>query len=226
MCGRFTLHTPAESVAELFDLPEVPNWAPRYNIAPTQRVPVVSVGAEGGGRSFRTLTWGLVPSWSRDPKMGARMINARGETVQSKPSFRAAFRQRRCLILADGFYEWKRIERGKQPYFISMGDGRPFALAGLWERWKPPDGEPLDTCTIITTQPNELLEPIHDRMPVILDASSYDEWMDPDHPDPERLGELLRPFSSQRMTAFPISKQVNSPSNDSPECIEPLASWP
>ena len=151
------------------------------------------------------------------------MINARAETVHEKPYFRAAFRQRRCLILADGFYEWKRLERGKQPHFISMQDGRPFALAGLWEHWERPGAPPIDSCTIITTEPNELLAPIHDRMPVILDESVYDEWMDPDLRDVKRLGALLRPFPPTRMMAYPISKLVNSPSNDGPECVEPLA---
>lgn len=223
MCGRFTLHTPADTVAELFDLSEVPEWTPRYNLAPTQQVPTIRADGAERKREFHALTWGLVPSWARDPKMGARMINARAETVHEKPSFRTAFRQRRCLILADGFYEWKRLERGKQPHFISMQDGRPFALAGLWEHWERPGAPPIDSCTIITTEPNELLAPIHDRMPVILDESVYDEWMDPDLRDVKRLGALLRPFPPTRMMAYPISKLVNSPSNDGPECVEPLA---
>lgn len=223
MCGRFTLHTPADTVAELFDLSEVPEWTPRYNLAPTQQVPTVRADGAEHKRKFHALTWGLIPSWARDPKMGARMINARAETVHEKPTFRTAFRQRRCLILADGFYEWKRLERGKQPHFISMQDGRPFALAGLWEHWERPGEPPIDSCTIITTEPNELLAPIHDRMPVILDESAYDEWMDPDLRDVKRLGELLRPFPPTRMMAYPISKLVNSPSNDGPECVEPLA---
>lgn len=223
MCGRFTLHTPADAVAELFDLTEVPEWTPRYNLAPTQQVLAVRADGTERKRDFHVLTWGLIPSWARDPKMGARMINARAETVHEKPSFRAAFRQRRCLILADGFYEWKRLERQKQPYFIGMQDGRPFALAGLWERWQQPGAPPIDSCTIITTEPNELLAPIHDRMPVILDESAYDEWLDPDLGDVRRLGELLQPFPPTRMTAYPISKWVNSPSHDGPECVEPLA---
>ena len=171
MCGRFTLHTPADTVAELFNLSEIPEWTPRYNLAPTQQVPTVRADGAEQAREFHALIWGLIPSWARDPKGGARMINARAETVHEKPSFRAAFRQRRCLILADGFYEWKRLERGKQPHFIGMQDGRPFALAGLWEKWERPGAPPIESCTIITTQPNELLAPIHERMPVILDES-------------------------------------------------------
>ena len=223
MCGRFTLHTPADTVAEIFNLSEAPQWSPRYNLAPTQQVPTIRADAEGRKREFHALTWGLVPSWARDPKMGARMINARAETLHEKPSFRAAFRLRRCLILADGFYEWQRLESGKQPHFIGMQDGRPFAFAGLWEHWEHPGLPPIDSCTIITTEPNELLAPIHNRMPVILDESAYDEWMDPDARNVKQLSALLQPFPATRMTAYPISKLVNSPSNDGPECIVPAA---
>jgi putative SOS response-associated peptidase YedK len=165
------------------------------------------------------VRWGLIPSWAKDEKMGARMINARGETVAEKPSFRSAVKTRRCLIPADGFYEWVRTGEGKQPHFIHFADARPFAFAGLWERWTKGGGEPLDTCTIITTSPNELIEDLHDRMPVILPADRYTEWLEPSPLNPDRLQELLVPHPAEGMEAYPVSTFVNKPANDGPECI-------
>ena len=169
------------------------------------------------------LHWGLIPSWSKDAAIGARMINARGETAADKPSFRTPFRSRRCLILADGFYEWKRVGVGKQPYHIRMRDGRPFAFAGLWDRWAPPGGDPVDSCTIVTTSPNDVLAPIHDRMPVILPPAQHALWLDPAVRERERLQEILQPFDSSSMVAYPVSARVNNPRNDDRDCIAPLA---
>ena len=222
MCGRFTLITPAETIAEQFQLPKVPSLSPRYNIAPTQPVAAVRQPPENEGRELAMLRWGLIPFWAKDPKIGARMINARSETVAEKPAFRAAFRQRRCLVLADGFYEWQRLERGKQPFYIRWRDEGPFAIAGLWEHWQGPEGE-IESCTLLTTQPNDLVRPLHNRMPVILHADDYDLWLDRSVQEPALLQPLLRPYSSADMLAYPISTWINKPENDSPRCIEPLA---
>ena len=221
MCGRFTLATPGQTIAEAFQLAAAPDLRERYNIAPTQSVAAVRAGASG--RELVMLHWGLIPSWSKDAAIGARMINARGETVAEKPSFRAPFRSRRCLILADGFYEWKRVGAGKQPYHIRRIDRRPFALAGLWDRWAPPGGDPVESCTIVTTAPNEVLAPIHDRMPVILPPESHALWLDPEVREKERLQELLQPFPASLMYAFPVSPRVNNPRNDDRDCVAPLA---
>lgn len=214
---------PGEAIAEAFQLSEVPTLEPRYNIAPTQLVPTVLRKSEQSDRRFQLLRWGLIPSWAKDPAIGARLINARAETAGEKPSFRAAFRQRRCLVVADGFYEWQRQERKKQPFYFRLQDGRPFAFAGLWERWEAPDdGEAIESCTILTTEAVELLQPIHDRMPVILDPKDYNLWLDPAVQKPEQLQQLLCPYRSEAMIAYPVSTQVNKPNNNSPECITEL----
>ena len=168
------------------------------------------------------LHWGLIPSWAKDPKMGAKLINARAETVAEKPAFRTAFRQRRCLVLADGFYEWQTQEnkKQKQPYYIRLNDWQPFAFAGLWERWQDAEGEVIESCTLLTTEANELMCPIHNRMPVILDPKDYDVWLDPEVKQADVLQSLLHPYASEKMTAYPVSKAVNKPSNDTAECIE------
>lgn len=222
MCGRFTLITPAEALAEQFQLFEIPSLAPRYNIAPTQPVAAVRRVPGDGQRELVLLRWGLVPFWAKDPGIGARMINARSETVAEKPAFRAAFRRRRCLVPADGFYEWRRLERGKQPFYVRLRDERPFAFAGLWERWEGPDETAIDSCTLLTTEPNDLIRPVHSRMPVILSPKDYDLWLDPGVQKVELLQPLLRPYPSEGMLAYPISTWVNKPKNDSPRCIEPL----
>jgi putative SOS response-associated peptidase YedK len=221
MCGRYTLKTPVEKLAEEFGFEassvELP---PNYNVAPTQQV--AAVLEEGGERHLELLRWGLIPSWADDPGIGSRMINARAETAPEKPSFRRAFRERRCLIPADGFYEWRRTNGAKQPYYIRMKEGRPFAFAGLWESWKD-DGDPeIRSCTILTTGPNDLLAEIHDRMPVILPAGSYDAWLDPEA-DRDELYGLLAPYPEDEMEAYPVSRFVNSPQNNDPRCIEPAA---
>lgn len=222
MCGRFTLSSPAETVAAIFELADTPDLGPRYNIAPTQTVASVVFDTTNSCRTLRMLHWGLIPSWAKDPGVASRMINARSETAATKPSFRSAFRRRRCLVAADGFYEWMKSERGKQPYYIRMSDRRPFAFAGLWEHWEGGDGSTIDSCTIITTEPNELLAPIHNRMPVILSDSDYSVWLDPSVTEPDAVQSLLRPHSPKPMEAFPVSLRVNSPSNDVPACVEPL----
>jgi putative SOS response-associated peptidase YedK len=226
MCGRFTLTDPDQDLTVQFNLPEIPDMQPRYNIAPTQPVAAVRVAPESAVRELALLRWGLVPFWAKDPKIGARMINARSETVAEKPAFRAAFRRRRCLVVADGFYEWQKLNGGKQPFYIRLHDGQPFAFAGLWELWRGPEDAVIESCTLLTTQPNELLRPLHNRMPVILHPGHYDLWLDPELERPELLQPLLRAFPPEEMEAYPISRFVNSPSNEGPQCIEPQAeSW-
>jgi len=220
MCGRFTQATPGETIAQLFDLSGAPALRPRYNIAPTQPVAVVRSGA--GGRELVELHWGLIPSWAKERAMGARMINARAETLAEKPAFRAAFRARRCLIVADGFYEWQKLGARKQPWFIRMRDRAPFGFAGLWERWSG-EGEPVESCTIVTTTPNEVLEPLHDRMPAIVEPDDFAAWLDPGERDTERLAGLLRPYPAERMEAYRVGLVVNNPANDDSRCIEPAA---
>lgn len=219
------MSSPGEVLAELFELVEMPEIAPRYNIVPTQSVVAVHA-SEGAGRHCEMMHWGLIPSWADDPAIGARMINARAETVATKPAFRSAFRQRRCLVVADGFYEWQKLERRKQPHYIRLRDGRPFAFAGLWENWKSGDSASVPasirSCTIITTEPNELVAPLHNRMPVILHARDYGVWLASETRQLDILGRLLRPYPADEMEASPVSTRVNKPSNDSPECIEPI----
>jgi len=221
MCGRFTMATPGQTIAELFRLDETPELSPRFNIAPTQAVAAVRARRDGG-RELVALTWGLVPSWAKDRAMGARMINARAETVAEKPAFRAALRVRRCLVLADGFYEWQKLGTRKQPHHIRLRDGRPFAFAGLWERWAPPGAEPVESCTIITTTPSALVAPIHDRMPVILAADAIGTWLDPSAREPAAIVSLLRPYPADEMVAYPVSLRVNNPGADDPSCVAPL----
>ncbi len=217
MCGRYTLKTPVDDLAKQFEVEKYPSsFASSYNIAPTQQV--ATVLAEGGKRKLEMLHWGLIPSWADDPAIGNRMINARAETVATKPSYRSAFKSRRCLILADGFYEWQKTSSGKQPYYIRMEDGSPFAFAGLWESWH--NGREIRSCTIITTDPNELLEDIHNRMPVILHPEDYEMWLDPEFDGKEPLATLLKPYPANEMEAYPVSRKVNRPSYDQPECIE------
>ncbi|MEL6247817.1 MAG: SOS response-associated peptidase [Cyanobacteria bacterium J06648_16] len=227
MCGRYTQTKSGEVLAKTFNLVETPDVPPRYNIAPSQ--PILAVAASKGTRQLRAFQWGLVPSWSKDPTIGNRMINARAETVAEKPSFRAAFKRRRCLIVADGFYEWKKIDgqKTKQPFYIHLQDHAPFGFAGLWEHWEGGDGSYLETCTILTTAPNALMEPIHNRMPVIVHPDDYNTWLDPERgefkQDRGLLESLLRPYEAERMEAYPVSTEVNSPRNESPDCLEPLA---
>jgi len=211
-----------EQLAELLGLANVPDFPPRFNVAPTQQVAAVRVLTQGGDRQLELLRWGLVPFWAKDIKIGSRMINARSETVASKPAFRAAFKRRRCLVLADGFYEWRRTPDGKQPYYITLEHGGPFAIAGLWERWDKGEEGPVETCTLLTTTPNPLVEQVHNRMPVILEPDDYDLWLDPELQDRARLEPLLRAFPAEQMMAVPVSTLVNSPRNDRPDCQLPV----
>lgn len=215
MCGRYTLRAAPEVLAEWFDLGEVPPWAPRFNIAPTQPVPVVRL--EHGARVLTPMRWGLIPSWADDPKIGSRLINARAETVATKPAFRAAFKQRRCLMLADGFFEWQKAGGKKQPFHIRLKDGAPFAFAALWEQWHAPEDKVIDSCALVTTEASDLIKPIHDRMPVILDREACARWLDPTASKPE---EILRPFRSEALIACPIGTWVNDARHDDPRCLE------
>ena len=222
MCGRFTLFEADKILSKKFGVSSIPPLSPRYNIAPSQPVAAVRATTDGSGREIALLRWGLIPSWSKDPAIGTRLINARAETAAEKPSFRNAFRQHRCLIPANGFYEWQRQERGKQPYFIRMRDKRLFAFAGLWDRWESPNEGVIETCTILTTAANTVLAPIHDRMPVILPQTDYAQWLDPAQKQMDTLSPLLVPFPPEDMLAIPVSPWVNATSNDDEKCIAPL----
>lgn len=221
MCGRFTRTENMQHLAKLLGLPIPPPLTSRYNIAPSQLVACVRTNSETTEREWVELQWGLVPSWAKETNMGHKLINARGETVAEKPSFRKAFTHRRCLVLADGFYEWKREGTTKQPYYIRMKDHRPFAFAGLWERWEK-EAPTIESCSLITIGPNAVMEPIHHRMPVILATTQYAEWLDVSLHEPERLNRLLRPFPPEEMEAYPVSLMVNNPRNDHPECVVPI----
>ena len=223
MCGRFTLASDTEMLQQAFFDFEVPmNLSPRYNISPTQDVAVIANTEDGEIEFFH---WGLIPYWAKDPKIGNKMINARSETLAEKPSFRNAYKRRRCLILSDGYYEWQKIpgDRLKQPVYIRLKSQEPFALAGLWETWQTEKmDEPLRSCTIITCPPNALLEEIHHRMPVILPQDAYAKWLAPDERSADVLQPLLTPYPDEKIEAYPVSRFVNRPMNDSPECIAPL----
>ena len=208
MCGRYALRTPPKSLAKAFGVEEVPEFEARFNIAPTQTI--AGVLQTPDGREMKFLKWGLVPSWAKDASLGAKLINARSETVAEKPAFREAFKRRRCLIPADGFFEWARTDGKKQPYFFRMSDEQPFSFAGLWERWQGADGEVVGSCAILTTAANELLQPVHDRMPVILHPEDYSLWLDEDVRKTDLLKELLQPYPAEEMTAYPVSTLVNS----------------
>ena len=231
MCGRFALAATGEEVAAHYQLPEVPFVVPRYNVAPTQPVAAVRLNA-AGQREFTFFQWGLIPSWAKDPSIGSKMINARAETAAEKPAFRAAFKRRRCLLPMTGFYEWQQANGRKQPMYIHRVDNHRvdnhgkseglLSLAGLWEVWQSADGGLLETCTILTTTPNALMEPIHNRMPVIVEPLDYNAWLAPDTPADE-LHHLLRPYAADQLHAHPVSTAVNRPQNDTADCIAPLA---
>ncbi len=217
MCGRYALITDGEELATIFDAPEFVSWSPRYNIAPTQTIPALLFADEG--LSLRHLHWGLVPSWAKDRKNSGRLINARAETVAEKPSFRSAFRTRRCLVPADGYYEWVKHGNVKQPYFITHIPTRPFTFAGLWEQWQDPNGTTLSSCAIITTAANEDLSTLHHRMPVVVEPGDYARWLAP-QTDKTDLQELLVPAPAGRFTAVPVSTYVNSAAHEGPDCIK------
>jgi len=222
MCGRFCLAVNPQQLREVFENFTFPDqFVPRFNIAPTQ--PVLAIPNDAKSKADFFL-WGLIPSWSKDPSIANKLINARGETLAEKPSFRGGFKYKRCLILADGFYEWKAQPgtKTKTPYFIHMKDRKPFALAGLWDEWQSPDGGTLRTCTIITTEPNDLMKSLHNRMPVILHPKDYADWLDPAPRAPDSLLHLIKSFPIDNMSAYAVSTLVNSPGNDRAELLVPL----
>ncbi|MFQ5590937.1 MAG: SOS response-associated peptidase [Phycisphaerae bacterium] len=249
MCGRFTLTADGDILASVFELAEIPAIRPRYNIAPTQPVLVIVPDRESASetqppgrrlaspaavapdstpgrvsRVARMMLWGLIPSWAKNARVSARMINARAETVATSAAYRAAFKRRRCLIPADGFYEWQRVPGAnrKQPFLVSMSDSKTFAFAGLWERWEGSEAPSVESCTVITTEPNDVVREVHDRMPAILDPSDYQRWLDPDNTDQVVLLHMLCPYPASKMTAQPVGLSVNNPSYDGEKCVEPL----
>jgi putative SOS response-associated peptidase YedK len=220
MCGRFTFAISPELLAEIFGASVLEDFVAKYNIAPTQQVLVIRRNGEGNRASM--MRWGLIPSWAKDPAIGNRMINARCETVHEKPAFRAAIRFRRCVIPASGFYEWMEEGGKKYPLYIRMKDSSIMGLAGIWDHWKTPNGETLESCSILTTNSNSLIQPIHDRMPVILHPEEYYLWLDRDITDPEKLKSLYQPYPADLLDFYRVSSLVNNPRNDSPDCILPL----
>ena len=218
MCGRFTLKTSPGVIAKLLGVKSVPTIEPRYNIAPSQPVLAVRLAPESGEREVVMFKWGLIPSWAKEPGIGNSLINARADTVAEKPAFRSAFKKRRCLAPADGFYEWKR-ENGKTPYYFRLKDESPFAFAGLWERWEKGD-EPVESCTLITCEANGDVAPVHNRMPVILKPEDYARWLDPKEQQSEALMRLLAPLPDDWLSVHPVGKLVNNPRNEDPRCTE------
>jgi putative SOS response-associated peptidase YedK len=220
MCGRFTRSQSSQALAAEFGVAEVAgDLGPSYNIAPTQKVAVLITD---GVKRLVPVRWGLVPSWAKDLSIGNKLINARAETVTEKASYRNAFKKRRCLVVADGFYEWQQMGETRRPVYIRLKSGKPFGFAGLYEVWQPPEGEAITTCTIITTEANDLMKPIHARMPVIIPRAQQDQWLDPSMGDRGQLLDMLKPYPAAEMEAYPVSKQVNSPSHNSPDCIKRL----
>jgi len=223
MCGRYRLTAKERYLRDHFGLDEDAHWTPRWNIAPSQPVPVVRQDKKEPKRTFALLRWGLIPYWAKDASIAFKTINAMSETAAEKPAFRDAMRQRRCLIPADGFFEWKKLgPKEKQAYNIGMADDSVFAFAGLWERWRDPANEVVETCTILTTKPNPLVADVHDRMPVILIAEDYDLWLDPGVMDSARVADCLKPFDARLMKKYPVSSRVNHPINDDEDCAREL----
>ena len=221
MCGRFTLGVDAAELEEEFEgVAFPPQFAPRYNVAPSQPVMVIP---NDGKRTATFFIWGMIPSWAKDPSIGSRLINARGETLAEKPTFRGPFKYKRCLILADGFYEWKSTPgtKFKVPHYIRLANSKAFGFAGLWSEWQAADGSKVRSCAIVTTAPNHLLNVIHNRMPVILPSEDHALWLDPAPRSPDDLGHLIKPFPAELMRAFAVSTLVNSPANDRAECVLP-----
>jgi putative SOS response-associated peptidase YedK len=223
MCGRYRLSRRKELLEEYFSTdPWDDDWQPRYNIAPTQPVPIIRQNPKEPVRHLSLVRWGLIPSWSKDPSGAARMINARSETVSTLPAFSSPVRFRRCLIPADGFYEWKRSGKAKQPYCFEINRGELFAFAGIWDCWKDPNGKTVQTCSVLTTTPNAVTAQIHDRMPVIVDPDAYDLWIDPGMKDTRVVSDLLRPYDAPQMGCYPVSTRINHPENDDEECSRPI----
>ncbi len=224
MCGRYTITSAPEAIRALFRYEEQPNFPPRYNVAPTQPIPIVRL--HEGKRQFALVRWGLLPSWVRDPKTFTLLINARGESVIDKPAFRAAMKRRRCLIPADGFYEWKAVGGRKQPYYVRQTSGAPMAFAGLWECWTGPNGEEMETAAILTTNANRLLTPIHARMPVIVQPEAFDLWLNCADVDATTAAALIAPAPDNLLESYEVSTAVNRTANDNPKLVERLAATP
>jgi putative SOS response-associated peptidase YedK len=223
MCGRYRLSRRKQIIEEHFDAADWrDDWNPRYNIAPTQPVPVIRQNPKEPIREISQMRWGLIPHWAKDPSGAAGMINARAETVIEKPAFRDPFKFRRCLIPADGFYEWKKTGTSKQPFCFEVNDGKLFAFAALWDGWKDSSGQWVKTCSILTTMPNAVTSTVHERMPVILDPNSYDLWLDPAMQNVAAISELLKPFDAQLMRCYPVSNRINHVVNDDDECSRPV----
>jgi len=223
MCGRYRLSRRKQIIEESFDTADwQDDWSPRYNIAPTQPVPVIRQHPKEPGRQISLMKWGLVPNWARDASIASSTINAKSETASERPAFRDPFKYRRCLIPADGFYEWKRSGSSKQPYCFEVQNGEVFAFAGLWDGWKDADGQWIKTCSILTTLPNAVTATVHNRMPVILDRECYELWLDPSVTSVEVISELLKPFDARLMRCYPISAKVNHVANDDEECSRPV----
>jgi putative SOS response-associated peptidase YedK len=222
VCGRYRLSRRKQLVEEYFDSAGEEDWRPRYNVAPAQSVPVIRQNPKEPRRVWSLARWGLVPWWAKDPSVGASMINARSETAATKPAFRDALKFRRCLIPADGFYEWKGLGKEKQPYCFEVNAGQLFAFAGIWERWKDPTGRFLETCSILTTTPNAVTSAVHDRMPVILDRDNYDLWLDPGMKNADAVSDILKPYNAEFMSCHPVSNRVNHAANDDEECSMPV----
>ena len=223
MCGRYRLSRRKQIIEEHFDsVSGDENWTPRYNIAPTQPIPVIRQNPKEPIRELSLARWGLIPWWAKDASGSARMINARSESAATLPAFRDALKSRRCVVPADGFYEWKRAGKEKQPYCFEVNDGELFAFAGLWERWKDPAGKSIETCSILTTTANAVTSAVHDRMPVIIETQSYDLWLDPGFTDVTGLCDLLKPYDARRMRSYPVSARVNHVANDDADCCLPV----
>ena len=222
MCGRFTLTVSPDTLSSLFKAECSLPFKPRYNIAPTQQVPVVRTSPEDNKLHIDLLKWGLIPSWAKDPSIGNHMINARSETVDQKPSFKSAIKHRRCIVPANGFYEWQEVEGKKHPLYIKLKDCSLMMFAGIWDHWKNQDGNVIESFSILTTSSNELIQTLHDRMPVILDPEDKDIWLDSQVSDPEQLKPLFKPYHSDLMEMYQVSDLVNSPRNDTSECVQPI----
>ncbi len=218
MCGRYRLSRRKQIIEEHFTASGEEDWIPRYNIAPTQPVPVIRQNLKEPIRELSLVRWGLIPSWAKDSSAAVKMINARSETASTKPAFRGALKSRRCLIPADGFYEWQKTGKGKQPYCFEVNEGELFAFAGIWDSWKGPSGYAVDTCSILTTTPNAVTSAVHDRMPVILDPDGYDLWLDPGVRDVRVASELLKPCDARLMRCYPVSARINHVANDDERC--------
>ena len=226
MCGRFTLSVEPAAIADHFGLDEAPELRARFNVAPGQSIATIFLSGEDHRTVLSWRRWGLVPSWAKDQKIGSRLINARAETVSEKPSFRTALRRRRCLVPADGFYEWAGTKGSKQPYFIGLDGRAPFAFAGLWERWTDPEGEALESCTLLTTEATEHLSGLHGRMPVIVDPNDYGLWMDPDVQEPDLVSPVIDRNLGGTLNFYPVSAHVNDVRHDDPRCLEAIAGQP